>query len=249
MNKFLPERFVERIDRLMLGIEPLDALRAGRIVHPIDVTLDGRPVKIPRHDSCRHALLFKPGIKTPIVIRMSDRRRRFVPRRISYPVPADIETPSPRVRRPALYPGAAYDVGNSFTGMRGRVTWSASAADETPVRWVRVEARIGGRLVGRAHGDDRGEFLLLLDSSATGFGALPEKLELAAQVTVFGRAPGQVSMQDPLADLPVEILAGDPDDVSPGEKIPPEYGLLSSRVVIFKLGVPLTGQEKFFFQP
>jgi hypothetical protein len=224
---------------------------------PIEVTLDGDPSlgtlpAIPRHNSCRHALVFKagkPGMKPPVVVRMFDPRRRFAPRRISYPTPVDIKTSSPRVRRPALYPGAAYDVGATATGLRGRVTWNQPDAGEVPARWVRVEAAISGQVVGRAHGDDRGEFLLLLDSAASGIGGLP--LTLTAQVTVFGPpAPGPVS-DDPLGDLPVETLAADPDDVSPGDKLPPGYASTphSSRAVHFPLGVLLTGQAKFFFHP
>jgi hypothetical protein len=279
MNELLPPQFIERVDRLMLGIEPLDALRAGRIAQPIDIVLDGVPLpasaasappgrvaawnrlmgfpdavgtlsRIPRHSSCRHALLFKPGMKSPIAIRMFDRQRRFAPRRISYPVPADIHTPAPRVRRPALYPGAAYDVSGTFTGMRGRVTWNQPDAGEVPARWVRVEAKINGQLVGRAHGDDRGEFLLLLDSTAGGLGDLPSPLQ--AQVTVFGPpSPVAVPADDPLGDLPVETLLADPDDVSPGEKLPPGYAAtaLSSRAVNFQLGALLTQQAKFFFNP
>ena len=53
---------------------------------------------IPRHTSCRHALVFPPGMDSPIAIRMYDPARRFVPRRISYPIPADI-TVSGRRRR------------------------------------------------------------------------------------------------------------------------------------------------------
>ena len=203
---------------------------------------------IPRHNSCRHALLFKPGMTSPVVIRMFDRRRRFAPRRISYPVPADILTASPRVRRPALFPGAAYDVSDAFTGMRGRVTWNQSTASEVPARWVRVEASIDGQVVGRAHGDDRGEFLLLLDSAAGGLGDLPSPL--TAQVTVFGPpAPVAVPANDPLGDLPVETLLADPDDVSPGEKLPAGYASTaqSSRPVTFQLGALLTNQAKFFF--
>lgn len=276
MNEFLPSQFVERVDRLMLGIEPLDALRAGRVAQPIDVVLDGVPyppsapsgaaqawdqvmgfpdsigalTRIPRHNSCRHALLFKPGMKPPVVIRMFDRQRRFAPRRISYPVPGDIHTSSPRVRRPALFPGAAYDVSDTFTGMRGRITWNQSTSNEVPVRWVRVEATIEGQVVGRAHGDDRGEFLLLLDSTAGGLGELPAPL--TAQVTVFGpAAPVAVPANDPLGDLPVETLLADPDDVSPGEKLPPGYvsTAQSTRAVIFQLGAVLTNQDKFFFHP
>jgi hypothetical protein len=106
--------------------------------------------RIPRHNSCRHALLFKPGIKSPVVIRMFDRQRRYVPRRLSYPVPADMRTPSPRVRRPALFPGSAYDVSQTATGMRGRVTWNKADANEVPARWVRVEAGVDGHVAGRA---------------------------------------------------------------------------------------------------
>ena len=119
-----------------------------------------------------------------------------------------------------------------------------------PARWVRVEARVDGQVAGRAHGDDRGEFLLLLDSSAVGLKDL--STPLTAQVTVFG-PPAQVPLpaDDPLGDLPVETLLADPDDVSPGEKLPPGYvsTAQSTRPVTFALGVLLTNQAKFFFYP
>lgn len=277
MNEFLPERFAERVERLMLGIEPLDALRASRIARPIHVVLDGAPSAaaaargdagarwrrllgmpdavqglrpIARHNSCRHALLYRPGMASPVVIRLFDDERRYVPRRISYPVPGDIAVAAPRVRRPALFPGAAYDVGEASTGLRGRVTWRQPAPGEVPVRWVRVEARIGGQVVGRAHGDERGEFLLLLDCAAAGLGELPAPLR--AQVTVFGPAVAPpLPPGDPLGDLPLETLADDPDDISPGELLPPGYAstTLSSRQVDFEFGRLLTRQDKFFFQP
>jgi hypothetical protein len=279
MNAFLPEWFVERVDRLMLGIEPVDAQRAARIAQPIEVAIDGVPrpsnaawvpvdaqqswdrlfgfpdaigslTRIPRHASCRHALVYRAPLASPIAIRMFDRQRRFAPRRIAYPVPASIATPAPRIRRPALYPGAAYPVGDAATGMRGRVTWNQSTADEMPVRWARVEASIDGQVVGRAHGDDRGEFLLLLDGSAGGLGDLPTPL--TAQVTVFApAAPPPLPADDPLGDLPLETLAADPDDVSPGHKLPPGYASTasSSRPVDFTLGRLLTQQAKFFLNP
>lgn len=279
MNAFLPDPFVERVDRLMLGIEPVDAQRAARIAQPIEIALDGVPrassaawitvdpelswdrlfgfpdaigslARIPRHDSCRHALVWRPPLASPIAIRMFDRRRRFAPRRISYPVPASIATPSPRIRRPALYPGAAYPVGDAATGMRGRVTWNQSAANEVPVRWARVEASINGQVVGRAHGDDRGEFLLLLDGSAGGLGDLPSPL--TAQVTVFAPALAPpLAADDPLGDLPLETLVADPDDISPGTKLPPGYASTasSSRAVDFTLGRLLIQQAKFFLNP
>src|SRR5262249_903516 len=158
---------VEYVERLILGIEPQDAQRRTRIAHPIDVVLDKRsfapapwsweselgfadPIgsrhPIPRHNSCRHALVFPPDMASPIAVRMYDPERRFVPGRISSPIPAAITTTAPpsRVRRPALFPGAAYDVSTTATGIRGRVTWQQPTANEVPARWVRVEAAING---------------------------------------------------------------------------------------------------------
>ncbi len=271
MNAFLPAAFDERVDRLLLGIEPVDAQRGARIARPIAVVLDGVPYlpgsqpilefdaaldplgdlnAVPRHNSCRYALVYPPGRTSPIGLRLVDRTRRFVPRRLSYPVPADIASAGPpgRVRRPALFPGAAYDVSPTATGMRGRVTWKKATDHEVPVRWVRVQASINGQIVGWAHGDDRGEFLLMLGNEAGGLGDLPAPLD--ATVTVFGPpAPVPIPADDPLGDLPVEALAADPDDVSAGRKLPPGYAATanSTRSVTFELGTLLTGQPKFFF--
>jgi hypothetical protein len=64
-------------------------------------------------------------------------------------------------------------------------------------------------------------------------------------------APLPIHADDPLGDLPLEVLAADPDDVSPGEKLPPGYASTgsSSRAVDFPLGRLLTGQPKFFLNP
>ena len=205
MNLFAPAPFDEFVQRLILGVEPTDALRGARIAHPIAVRRDGVPYldgtqpildfdgsldprgylqSVDRHNSCRHALVYPPSLKGPLAIRLFDDARRFVPRRISYPIPTDVTVASPpvRVRRPALFPGAAYDVSPTATGMRGRVTWKQAAANEQPARWVRVTAVSDGQVVGRAHGDDRGEFLLLLANQAGGQGDLPSPL--VEQVTV-----------------------------------------------------------------
>jgi hypothetical protein len=272
VSSFAPAGFDEFVQRLILGVEPLDAQRGTRIAQPIAVRLDGVPYldgslpivdfdgsldplgylpTVQRHNSCRHALVYPPDMKGPIAIRLFDDARRFVPRRISYPVPTDatVLPPPVRVRRPALFPGAAYDVSPTATGMRGRVTWKSSTANEQAARWVRVAAVINGQIVGRAHGDDRGEFLLLLDNEAGGPGDLPSPL--VAQVTVYGPpAPPAVAVNDPLSDLPVELLAADPDVVSAGETLPTGYAATpsSTRAVTFELGTLLTNQPKFFFQ-
>jgi hypothetical protein len=291
MNKVLPSPFIERDEQLVLGIEPLDAQRRARIARRIDVALDGVPVRpgevswddvfgmpdaigllpsIPRHDSCRHALVFtasqkKPltvvtsrparrmvlfthALKSPVTIRLFDASRRFVPRRLQYPIPAKVDDlpPPARVRRPALYPGAAYDVSPNATGMRGRVTLKNS--NDIPARWVRVLATINNKVVGVAHGDDRGEFLLMLQSQAGGPGELP--VPIVADVTVFRpSAPPLFAANDPLSDLPIEQVVGEPDDISPGNLVPPGYvsTASSTRVVKFSLGTMLTNQPKFFF--
>lgn len=281
MNRFVAERFQEHIDRLALGVEPLDALRNGRVAHRIDVSVDGVPLPLPRHlrrqrglregtdvlvhvarhDSCLHALLHRDGLKSPLKLRFNDKTRRYVPRRISYAIPAAITTPSPRVRRPAFFGGAAYDVSETATGLRGRVTWTS--ASETPARWVRVEATLNGNLVGYAHGDDRGEFLLLLRPTAGGLGGLPSPLRVL--VTVFGPPAVPVpptprlAEEDPLWDLPLEVvdLVG-PDNVSPGQNRPPvpfaagNYASTPDSArpnVTFTLGAIRTDEPKFFFMP
>lgn len=57
MNRFLPSKFSEHVERLALGLEPVDAGRLTRIGRPLQVTFDGAPFGLPRppierHDSC-----------------------------------------------------------------------------------------------------------------------------------------------------------------------------------------------------
>jgi hypothetical protein len=109
-------------------------------------------------------------------------------------------------------------------------------------------------VVGRAHGDDRGEFLLLLGPEASPFGDLEDdKLEI--RVTAFAWADAQVPDDpsvpelDPLWDLPLELAAppGLPDPVSAGEEIPPGYASTptSTAVVEFALGKLQSGTDPF----
>jgi hypothetical protein len=273
MNRFVPARYSETIQRLALGIEPLDALRGGRIAHPFEIALDGVPVpaplgrggrrrgvrepddaleRIPRHESCVHALVHKSATGSPIDVRFLDASRRYVPRRLRFPVPmaAAIEavelSPAPvparhRIRRPALFPGAAYDIHGTATGMRGRVLHD----DDRPVRWVRVSARLAtaaATLIGTAHGDDRGEFLLVLGRNPSSLGALGT--DITVRVTVFGPAtrptadPPELERLDPLWDLPLETAPapGAPDTVSPGTQPPPGYTRTVTRTVTLPLG-------------
>lgn len=102
-----------------------------------------------------------------LAVRVDDPSRRYVPRRFRMSLwtyaelsdnrPATQVSVRSRTMRVWLYPGAAYPVSPGSTAIRGRVTTNGR-----PLPWARVSARSGGALLGRAHTDDRGEFLLLV---------------------------------------------------------------------------------------
>jgi hypothetical protein len=245
MNEFLPERYAESVRRLALGVEPRDAMRASRVPHPLQVLVDGIPLapprhlrdprigpweeedvleRIPRKSSCRHVLIYREGVEDPLSLRLLDRLQRYVPRRlrIRLPDPATLG----RVCRPALFPGAAYGLVAGALGVRGRVL-----REGAPMRWARVEAsRISDEVVvGRAHGDQHGEFLLLLSADAV-VGADLE-FPLRVEVTVFGpdEPPDPdadpAARDDPLWDLPLEEVPLSPlgERVLSGEELPEGY--------------------------
>ena len=132
-----------------------------------------------------------------------------------------------------LSPGAAGLPGPGFTVIRGRVAHGAE-----PVRWARIAARgPGGVIVGRAHGDERGEFLL----PVTGSGTMPPPVpsQMTVDLLVYARGPGgpppptpQELALDPLADLPLEAVPRSSSPPLPadldnpllrGESLPPFY--------------------------
>lgn len=277
MNTVVGERFRETLHRLAVGFEPRDAAAGTRLIEPMRFEVEGplprpfadprsplrrtvlpgaaRPV-VDRHDSCLYALLYQPGLGESVDVRIYDHRRRYVPRRIQVPLlslavaepePPAVRPPTGhRVRRPVLFPGAAYPVGERSTGLRGRVLRGGE-----PMRWVRVEATLDGVRVGRAHGDDRGEFLLLLEPAAAPRVELSDPVDV--RVTVSGPAAAPVPAApelpggDPLWDLPLEPLPapGDPDPVSAGDAFPASYvsTLTSTRVVPFRLGRLISGDD------
>ena len=107
----------------------------------------------------------RPGI---VVVRLYDPTRRYVPRRLEvtlWPYAAlVVELPGVHVPVASrtlpvwLAPGVAYPLPRGATAVRGRVV-----RDGSPARWARVVAiGPGNAVLGRAHVDDRGEFLLLL---------------------------------------------------------------------------------------
>lgn len=280
MNAVVPAPYAERLHRLAVGFEPLDPVRGGRLAHPVRFEAEGPPPRpftrsgpyrkavregqtapvVDRHDSCLFALLYQPALAESVDLRIYDPLRRHVARRFRVPVPplatldggeAAALTRARRVRRPALFPGAAYDTGSRITGLRGR-----AIRDGAPMRWARVEARLEADdvLVGRAHGDDRGEFLLVLAPEA----APPAELvdPLPVRVTVFGPVvapvpvPATLAAEDPLWDLPLEPLppSGNPDPVSTGEALPAGYAATatSTAIVQFRLGRLISAPDFVF---
>jgi hypothetical protein len=261
-NLYSSARYVESVERLALGLEAIDALRGARIPDDIRITFDEVPRGLPRpsivrHDSAVFALLYGASVGDSIVIRVFDseytvwtesrERRRFVPRRFRIPLlaadEADDRPVSERIRRPALFPGAAYETPECMTGMRGRVV-----DDDVPVRWARIQAvdPVSGATVGRAHCDDRGEFLLLIDSNAGGLAELSDPLELQLRVHLPTTpiVAASIKAVDPLWDLPIELVPdpGVVDDVSAGNLPWPEWTLASTTAVEFPLGALLKGQ-------
>ncbi len=252
--------------RLAQGIEVLDAVRGGRAPHPVRVDLEGpwaprgqavdspytRPAGwrehspgVVRHNSCLHSLLLHPALakvmppeERSVVVRLYDHERRYVPRRLRVPLLdpaiADQRPSEHRIRRPRLFPGAAYDVSERMTGLRGRVM-----RGDAPMPWARVEARLPGlpEPLGHAHGDDRGEFLLLLGAHPALFNDPQE--EFAALLTVYGpaQAPGP-GAGDWLAALPLEALPepGEPDLIVGGRVVPDGHVPAAPQLVSFRLG-------------
>ncbi|SFO74615.1 hypothetical protein SAMN05660464_0921 [Geodermatophilus dictyosporus] len=281
MNTFLAPGWDERLDRLRLGIQPVDALAdlpgpldapAGIAVHLETVP---RPHPVPQPSADPHRPTDGAGLpllrRSPtgrfavlvgsrrtdaparLDVRIVDGARRYVPRRLSVPVPdvaailaADEGGPFPdRACRPALFPGATYGVSTGATAVRGRVLWSSDGA---PAQWARVEARLSGTqaVSWRAHADQRGEFLLLvgtlrLQQAMARTGTLDLDVTVRARPRPASSAPVDSptgSRADPLWHLPVErvgtLTPGDP--VTAGTAVPPGYTATLTRAVRCRRG-------------
>lgn len=242
MNVLLASRYDELVARLALGIEPVDAVTGRRISVPVSATVDPADLVAPRrgqaferHSSARFALRYARLTTPPIVVRLDDPARRFVPRRIRFPFSTQAEmlelerTGDPlarlRGRRPVLFPGPAYPLLGATTAIRGRVTRASK-----PVRWARVAAHTpppSSVLLGLGQSDDHGEFVLILGTNAANIGEL--KSPLAVDVTAIGPQPMPPApaegAPDALADVPIEVAPaqGVADDVSPATRLPASH--------------------------
>jgi hypothetical protein len=197
--------------------------RVGGVLDPLaarlDVPLQARGLSA---YVLRHRLDITPPDGPPVteaVIRLDDPARHFAPRRLRVPVwsrqrveepdsdsQVDPISAAQRTVAPRLFPGSGYQPVRGATGVRGRLR----DGNGDPVPWPRVAA-FGNQdeLLGTAHGDERGEFLLMLRS--TGLvpppppSTLPIRLAFWAPGPDADQRPDQVLDElDPLRDLLVE---------------------------------------------
>ncbi|MFF0014120.1 hypothetical protein [Streptomyces sp. NPDC005374] len=259
------------------GLDPL--LR--RIDLPLEASGIGR-YRLRHELRRRPVVLLRDGVPpapapAPVVVRIDDPRRRFVPRRLAVPLwtLAEVEAAEAagghipvrsRLLRPRLLPGSAYVLPRGVTGLRGRVRDAAG-----PLPWARVEARIEDQpphdvIVGRAHGDERGEFLLVV--TTLGDVDLALRKEVRLRIVVFGPAPVPVPIpapvsgdEDRLAGLPIEPVPRTGDVPPPqvvdldtalmrGETPPPGYRQSSAdHRVRIQVGGMRSEPTPFLFTP
>lgn len=151
-------------------------VRRWRTWHAGETLTDVLP-RLARHHSGRFVRRYGDGVARPMVVRLVDRRLHYVPRRLEIPIPTEAAvvsavgqdlTPVPAWRRTfavGLFPGAAAPLTPGSTVVRGRVVRQDGGVLRS-VRWARVRATVASGAVdvevGWAHGDDRGEFVLVL---------------------------------------------------------------------------------------
>ena len=160
MNEILAPVWVEHITRLRLGIEPADAFGRPGPIAGLGVFSENvpRPHPVPRSQGREDDAIGLPGVRqnptgrfavaftardapahgaqARLDVRVIDPRRRYVPRRLSVPVPSladvvavekahdnDPTVPlAPRGCRPLLFPGADYGAQAGATVVKGRAT-------------------------------------------------------------------------------------------------------------------------------
>jgi hypothetical protein len=239
-------RLMDRLTRPPGRPGPVDPAARLRPVQPLAPLRGSRSRFVLRHgpDLPETGPAQPPGAppRGPrIRIRLDDARRRWVPRRLDAEIwtlaevraidPAPDRPPvagpylraASRLIRPWLLPGSGYAFGVGTTGLRVRVTRAGR-----PVPWIRVQALDDELdLIGWAHGDDRGEALLLLDSLGPHFPPDASRGDITLRVhwpdptaeVGPGLPPNEPQpAADPLRRLPVEPV--DRNVVPPGADPP-----------------------------
>lgn len=216
---------------------PVDAWRRW----PPGATLTAALPRLDRHPGGRFSRRYDQPVPLPTTVRIVDDRRRgggrdpgegrsIVPRRVRLDL-ADEQTvldaeadpdvpPHPAWRRVfplACFPGATAALPPGATVLRGRIRRDVGGGQLRPVRWARVRARDADDVdVGWAHGDDRGEFVLVV--APLDDGVVVPASPLAVTLTVGADIPAplpdpadpRLAEVDPLWDLPVEDVVSSP---------------------------------------
>ena len=135
-NLFAPPRYDERIDHLLVGVEPHDAVAGRRLPGPLRLLVEDNPVPLHRwrswrqgetldtvlggldlHPSGRFARVEgRAPAGSTLVVRVVEPLRRIVPRRLTLDLTAQRTFPV------GLFPGAGAAVPTGATVVRGRVT-------------------------------------------------------------------------------------------------------------------------------
>ncbi|SFU59385.1 hypothetical protein [Pseudoduganella namucuonensis] len=178
--------------------------------------------------------------------------RLYVPRRLRLTPAVDGDAPAAtpqNIRRPWLWPGSAYPLPGNATAVRGRVLRGPDLASAKPIPWVRLVATVPAGVavfadatpIGYAHGDDRGEFVLVLDNKAVSGATLSNPVEVRLWPHLPPAAT-QVDPADPLASLPLEEGGTDGiNDVLRGHAVPAGYTAGASKVLALRLGETASG--------
>ena len=164
-------------------------------------------------------------------LRIAGEGRTIVPRRVrvDLPVEADVLAaeldpalpPLPawsRVFPFGCFPGADASLPSHATVLRGRVVRADAVTGALlPVRWARVRAtNPAGDEVGWAHGDDRGEFALVVAPSPGDIVVAPSPLPVSITIAAADPPPTPDptdpvrAVVDPLWDLPLETVTPSP---------------------------------------
>lgn len=152
--------------------------------------------------------------------------RRIVPRRVSITIPAEAAVlaaeadpatpPVPIWQRTfplGCFPGATAALPPGATVIRGRIERDDGTGRMVPVRWARVRgANAADDDIGWAHGDDRGEFVLVIGRSDNDIVSPPDPLAVTLSVGHTDPPPTpdpadpHLATIDPFWDLPVETV-------------------------------------------
>jgi hypothetical protein len=265
--------------QLALGVVCLDSVSGAPVRTPVRVgrqvaarILRDRSTKLDPSWPCadleasgrgRFKLRYGPSVARVLVVRVDDPARRYVPRRFSVHLwPTEAATAAAqgpyipvasRLLRLWLSPGSAYLFPRGTTLIRGRV-----ATRGVPVRWARVTATgPNDRVAGRAHADDRGEFLLVVTDPDQN--PLQDTVDLDL-VAFAPKAPGPVDSRDRCADVAVETVSRSsappfPQDLDNallrGIRPPPGYvpSVQPQPVKDVRIGAELTLRNDVPFKP